>query len=204
MCIIEHIISCRKMPPTFSPVLTPAGAAGPAGPQGDPGVPGPAGPQGDPGPAGIQGPTGDTGPTGPPSTLAGIQVQLNEAAFVQIADGDPVLFNQTLFNETANITYAPATGIFTISEPGIYYFSWWLAVDGAAAATTIAFELNGSNGTSVYSASAFVTELMAGNALVNVAAAPVTFSLLNRCGDTAFIPDLVAQGAMSIMHLENV
>jgi hypothetical protein len=104
-------------------------------------------------------------------------------------------------NQTTAITYNAVDGSFTISVPGIYYFDWWIAVDGAAAAPTIAFELSGSNGTSVYTASAIVSDNLSGNALVNVAAAPVTFFLLNQSGDTAFIPGLIAQANMTIIHL---
>ena len=121
-----------------------------------------------------------------------------------VDDGDPFLFNTVLANETTAITYDPVTGTFPISEPGVYYFDWWVAFDGAAAAPTIAVELSGSDGTSVFSASASVTETLSGNALVNVTAPPVTFSLLNQSGDTAFIPALVAQANMTIVHLTQV
>lgn len=184
------------------------GLTGPTGPTGSTGPTGPTGPMGSTGSTGptgatgADGATGSTGPTGPPNNLSGIQVQLQTGKFLTIDDGDPVLFDTTLFNETTAITYSSLTGTFTISVNGIYYFDWWIAVDGAAAATTIAFELSGSDATSVFTASAIVSDLLAGNALVNVTGAPVTFQLLNRCGDTAFIPNLVAQANMTIVHLE--
>ncbi|WP_170164253.1 C1q-like domain-containing protein [Mobilisporobacter senegalensis] len=128
-------------------------------------------------------------------------MQLQSGVFITIDDGNPVIFDTVLFSGTTAITYDAVTGIFTITEPGVYYFDWWVAVDGAAASPTIAFELSGSNGTSVFTASAAVTELLAGNALVNVVGPPVTFSLLNQSGDTAFISALVAQANMTIIHL---
>lgn len=148
-------------------------------------------------------------PSGPPSPPcssgpAGLQVLLQTGAFLTIAADAPVRFNAVVTNETSAVTYDSLTGVFTINAAGVYYFSWWIAVEGGASAVTTAFGLNGSEGTSVYTDSADATDLLAGNALVNVAAAPAVFRLLNRCTDTAFIPDLAVQAGMTVMHITAV
>jgi hypothetical protein len=53
----------------------PAGATGPAGPQGETGVAGPAGPQGETGVAGPAGPQGETGPAGADGTTSNSQIK---------------------------------------------------------------------------------------------------------------------------------
>ncbi len=75
-------------------------------------------------------------------------------------------------------------------------------MDGAASSPTIAYELNGSDGTSVYIASAIVSDLLSGNALVDVKE-PTTFRLLNKSGDEAYLPNLIVQANMTIIHLEH-
>lgn len=151
---------------------------------------------------GAPGPTGPTGPSGVGSILSGIQVQLQLNTYSTIADGAPVLFNTILFDKTDAITYEPLNGIFTIDTPGVYYFDFSIAMDGAASSPTIAYELNGSDGTSVYIASAIVSDLLSGNALVDVKE-PTTFRLLNKSGDEAYLPNLIVQANMTIIHLEH-
>ena len=127
-------------------------------------------------------------------------IQTAEAS--EIADGEPILFDTVITNETTAITYNPVNGEFTISEEGVYYFDFWIAVDTAATATTITFELEGSDGTSILTSSSNTAQTLSGNALVNVTTVPSTFRLLNQSGDTAFIPALPAQANMTIIHLE--
>lgn len=106
------------------------------------------------------------------------------ASGTTVANGANVLFN-TLINNTLNseIIYNAPTGAFTITQPGNYYVSWWVNTDGAEEATTVQFSVV-ANGTSVAASSPapIVTTQLNGTALITVAYAPVTLSLVNTTG----------------------
>jgi hypothetical protein len=77
--------------------------------------------------------------------LQGIQVQAQNLAEAFIIDGDPVLFDTVLINQTPDISYDAETGVFTITEPGNYFVSWWVTTGGSAGPVNMIFgvTLNG-------------------------------------------------------------
>ncbi|WP_235839193.1 hypothetical protein [Clostridium sp. Marseille-P2415] len=103
-----------------------------------------------------------------------------------MANGSPVLFNTVLTDQSANISYNTATGIATITAPGVYYVSWWISTDGAGPSTFVEFtaQVNGSGGVSA--SSPIVTGQLNGIALVTVGAVPATVAIVNTTGQTVF------------------
>ncbi len=155
------------------------GAQGPQGPQGAQGTQGPQGPQGEIGPAG---PQGEQGPAGPTVALRGIETSLTNASGGTLADGSPVLFNNTVSNNTIGGTYASATGTFTLTEPGTYLINWWVALGTAQATQATAFSLT-ANGTPARTAytGANAGEIN-GTSLITVGDSPVSIRLVNNSG----------------------
>ena len=173
------------------------GPTGPTGPTGSTGITGVTGPTGSTGPQGIQGPTGPTGPTGatgatgptgPEGNLLGLQVTYETAGSVEVDDGDPIVFNNILTNNST-ITYDNTTGIFSITEEGTYYISWNLAVDGAASSPYIQLDLEFSNSQVISISSTIVNQIASNSAFIEVLSTdlPLTFSLVNNSGDTLFV-----------------
>jgi hypothetical protein len=116
--------------------------------------------------------------------LLGIQAQLLGDGVGTVADGANVIFDTLTTDVSPNITYSAVTGEFTITAPGNYYVAWWVATDGAEAATTVSFavELNGGGG--VLGSSPIVTGQLNGSVLVTVGAVPATIALTNVTGAT--------------------
>ncbi len=138
-----------------------------------------------------------------PATV-GIQTELTvEEVGEVVPDGGNVLFNTVLNDQSDNITYDPATGEFTITEPGNYYVSWWFAADGAGPAANIsmAVAVNGVPYSTV--SSAIVSDQISGYALVTVEDVPATISLMNVTGEDMFIPVVPVQSGMVILELTN-
>lgn len=136
-----------------------------------------------------------------PTELEGIQVELTDAGGGVIADGQNVLFNTVLNDQSNNISYNPGTGEFIITRPGNYVVSWWTAPDGAEAATSVSFAV-AVNGVPYSTASSpIVSVQMSATALVTVTTVPATISLVNVTGAGVFVPTIPVQAGMVITAL---
>lgn len=98
------------------------------------------------------------------------------------------------------ITYDSATGIFTITEEGVYSVSWLQSVEQPAVQPlSLGLRLNGDN-IGTFGANLQQGQL-AGAVLVEVTAAPATLQLINT-GTNAIVPGsaTVLQGNLIILQ----
>jgi hypothetical protein len=133
--------------------------------------------------------------------LLGIQTQLLASGGALVADGAQIIFD-TITNDQANdINYNLATGVFTITAPGNYYVSWWVAVDGSDGpiVLTFAVELNGGGG--VLGSAPTVTGQINGSALITVVATPATITLVNVTGAAIVLADSPVQANLVITEV---
>ncbi len=146
---------------------------------------------------------GATGPIGPGNALSGVQVQLQGSSGGSVADSANVLFDVNLNSVSPNIAYAPATGVFTITEAGTYYISWWVITDGAEAETNVEFTIETSTGgaISAVSPAPTVTTQLSGNALITVTTVPTTFSLVNNSGATVTYGTGAVQADLTVVQI---
>ncbi|XP_054624471.1 complement C1q-like protein 3b [Dunckerocampus dactyliophorus] len=107
------------------------GRMGPRGPVGEPGPPGPAGPPGERGAPGLPGPPGASGPTGAISaaTYNTVPKIAFYAGLKKQHEGYEVLKFDDVVTNLGN-HYDPATGKFTCSIPGIYFFVYHVLMRG--------------------------------------------------------------------------
>ena len=150
-----------------------------------------------------------TPPTPPPvvpiAQLTGMQVQLVGADQTLIADGENIIFNSIITNLSPDITYNSITGVFTVTEAGVYYADWWVNTDGASEATTILLTLEFSSGPAISAStpSPFTTVQLNGQALVSLPAG-TTFSLVNNSGSTIALATSQIQADLSIMKVVTI
>lgn len=152
---------------------------------------------------GPPGPPGPPGPVSTPTQLRGLEVQL-QGETATILNGDPVIFDTTITNQSPFISYNSITGTITIIETGIYYINWWISTDGAEASTFVAFSINTSAGNSIEAASPIVNGQLNGNALISVTASvmtPVTLQLVNTTGMTVFIGNTPVRADLTIINV---
>lgn len=163
---------------------------------------GPRGYRGARGPRGYRGYPGPAGPPSPASALAGIQVQLVGSAISTIDDGANVVFDTIVNDASLAVSYNPLNGVFTINQPGNYYVNWWVNADGAGPSPTVTFSVRASNGQTISASSTSpITSLqLNGNALITAGVGPVTLSLVNNTGQTAFLGSSAIQAEMTILH----
>jgi len=138
-----------------------------------------------------------------PTSLGGVQTQLDNAAGDVITNGSDVEFNTVLNDQSADISYNPATGAFTITKSGNYLVSWWFAAGGAAPATTVSFAVE-VNGVPYSTASSpIVSGQLSGTALVTVTSTPTVITLVNVTGDDVFIPATPVQSGFVVTEIVN-
>jgi hypothetical protein len=129
---------------------------------------------------------------------------LIEGGETTIADNAPILFDTVINNTSTALTYDPITGEITITESGVYYVNWWLAIDGSTVSPTISYTIITSAGDSVTASSPILSENMSGNALLSITASlitPVTLQLINTTGNDTFIGSTAVQADLTIIHL---
>lgn len=136
-----------------------------------------------------------------PAVLGGIQAQLDDAEVTILPNGDNVIFNTVLNDQSPNIDYDTTTGEFTITQPGNYLVNWWVAVDGAGPATTISFAVALNNIPYSIASSPIVSDQLSGDALVTVAAVPTVVTLINFTGEDAFIAGTPVQANIVITEV---
>ncbi len=167
------------------------------GPQGS------AGPTGAQGPVGPQGLTGVTGATGPEISSTLIDAIWVTGGLSSLANGAAVPFDN-IRTDRGNISYNQGTREFIINETGYYLVNWWIATGGIPAPSTINFALRLNGVTQSQSASPLGTGQVSGTAVVWVAQAPSTLTLVNDSGAAISIPATAAQGDITIVKVASL
>ena len=119
-----------------------------------------------------------------------------------IAPGAPVIFDAIVNDLSTVIAYDAVTGTVTLSATGVYYVNWWLAADGIAGdgtATMPTFSLVTSTAGSFLSSSPIGSGQFSGNALIFVAAVPVTFQLVSAIDSTTFLGILPVRADLTVL-----
>ncbi|XP_053441252.1 protein HP-25 homolog 1-like isoform X2 [Nycticebus coucang] len=130
MVIAAFWILAVFVPPLVADVKS-SGDPEPCGPQGPPGPPGPMGPPGIPGIPGLLGLPGLPGARGLPGNVQKCP-PLPQSAFSVKRAGpfpgpfQPLVFQEALYNHQGHFDLA--TGVFTCTVPGIYYFGFDIAL----------------------------------------------------------------------------
>lgn len=198
-CIGPSRFGCFKCP------TGPMGPMGPRGPKGDKGQRGPKGDMGLRGPMGKRGPTGPTGPTGVAQTqlLKGAQYQWITNEFQIVPDGDPVVFNTLILNNSA-ITYDNSTGRFTLPEEGTYLVQWSVSTSGAGPSTYVAMGLEVLGGAVTEQTVELPLSEISASMLVNVTTAPTVIRLINTTGEDLFVNNTSVQANIVITHMASL
>lgn len=149
----------------------------------------------------MQGPIGPTGPPGTSPLVRGIQAELISENGSQIPTATTLIFDEILNNQTPDITYDSANGHFTLSRAGYYYITWWVAVDGAERTADVIFSVAVNDTPAVAGAAPSLTGQVVGSALITVAEAPATVSLVNISEDIVALADLEPQANITIIAL---
>ena len=132
----------------------------------------------------------------------GIQAQLQGSGGDTIIDGENVLFDTVINDQSANISYSAATGEFTIMSAGNYYIDWWVSTDGASASTFVTFNLVLNGGVAISGSSPAVTGQLHGSAFITANVVPSAVTLVNASGDTVGYGAIPVQANIVIVEID--
>ncbi len=99
------------------------------------------------------------------------------------------------------MTLNAANGEITITAPGNYYVSWWIAVDGSTVATTITFTLESDGAPLSSAATPILSDQLTGADLITVVGTPSVLTLVNTTGNDVFIGVTTVQANLVIFPL---
>jgi len=136
------------------------------------------------GATGVTGATGATGTDGFETQLRGMQFQLQDQQIESVDSGDTVIFDTIISDLSSFISYNDKTGEITITQTGVFYINWWVAINtglGADESFTFAI-ISSANDRIQASAPSLQAIQINGNALISITASeksPVTLKLVN-------------------------
>lgn len=117
---------------------------------------------------------------------AQIGLQIERSASGSVAQGANAIADSIVYS-AGNISYNPATGVITFNESGRFLLNWWVAYQLVDAAnTTATLALSSSQGDFLEGNSVSPSGQVVGMGIIEVAAAPVTLSLVNASAGTLY------------------
>lgn len=137
--------------------------------------------------------------TGGGGILQGYQAQLQGSPAEFIADGDNVIFDTVIADQSDNVSYNAATGEFTLTGAGNYFISWWVTTDGSTGPVNMVFGVLVNGSTVALGNSPIVTGQVNGNAFITVGDLPVTVTLTNLTGADVLYANIPAQANITIL-----
>ncbi|MGU9539452.1 hypothetical protein ACQX0N_10810 [Clostridium tepidum] len=107
-------------------------------------------------------------------------LQLQRTTAGTIAPNTNLIFDNILLSTGSDISYDSETGVITIYKTGIYYIDWWVNTQSSFSADYVSFAIKTSDNKIIQGESPIKIDQISGNALLNVAAVPYSFSLINN------------------------
>jgi Collagen triple helix repeat (20 copies). len=135
--------------------------------------------------------------------MSNIVLQIERLAAGTVDVGANVIFDDTVYT-SGNISYNAATGVITFHEAGIYILNWWVATQSSFSTNGAVFAFSSSQGDFLEGNSPIRTGVVPGLGVIEVAAAPVTASLINASTAAVFISAVVPVKASLIIVQDDI
>ena len=110
--------------------------------------------------------------------MSNIALQIERLAAGSVVPGNNVIFDTTVYS-SGNISYSSGTGVITFNEAGRYVIEWFVSSQSSSSTNGAVFAISTSQGDFLEGNSPIKTTEVVGACIVEVAAVPVTASLVN-------------------------
>ncbi|MCL1991277.1 MAG: hypothetical protein FWG67_10360 [Defluviitaleaceae bacterium] len=114
--------------------------------------------------------------------IEGISLQLTTLDERTLPDKNPVIFDESLSDNSRYMGYNPETGIIEICKRGMYVIDWTIAVEDALACDFVRFGLTVNETFHTSSTLPTTSGQLTGHALIQVNQVPTTVKLINDTG----------------------
>ncbi len=135
--------------------------------------------------------------------MSNIALQVERLAAGTITSAGNVIFDTVVYT-AGNISYNSVTGVITFNETGRYVFTWWVATQTSASTNGAVFALSSSQGDFLEGNSPIKTGEVVSIGIVDVAAAPVTVSLINASTAQFYYSTLVPVKATLVVIEDDI
>lgn len=135
--------------------------------------------------------------------MSDIALQIDRSVTGSVAAASNVIFDTVVFS-AGNISYNNITGVITFNEAGRYVINWWVATQASESLIGAAFALSSSQGDLLAGNSPVKTGGVVGMGIIEVAAAPVTVSLINNSAVTIFFSSIVPLKASLVVVQDDI
>jgi len=130
-----------------------------------------------------------------------MQLSLVGSSAGSVGNGDCVAFDTINANNTLGVSYKAGSGIITLNSTGTYLVNWWIAIENAQSAESLAFALSLNGGDVQTSYSDIGGGQIYGTAIVTVNSISSTLSLVNRSGEAVTLVTAAGQGGLTLTQL---
>ncbi|WP_280634493.1 hypothetical protein [Clostridium aminobutyricum] len=130
-----------------------------------------------------------------------LQIERTSAGFVAVSDN--VIFDSLVFS-SGNVSYDSLTGVITFNETGRYVINWWVAIQTTLSTNGSGFALSSSQGDFLEGNSPIKSDEVVGIGIIEVAAAPVTVSLVNSSTNVVYYSSIVPVTATLVVVEDDV
>lgn len=135
--------------------------------------------------------------------MSNIALQIERLASGSVNTEENVIFDSVVYS-AGNISYSSTTGIITFNEAGRYTLDWWVAAQATSSTNGTVFALSSSQGDLLEGSSPLKTSEVVGIGIIEVAAAPVTVSLISASTSTVFYSAIVPVKATLVVIEDDI
>jgi len=129
-------------------------------------------------------------------------MQLTTVDDKHLPAGDPIIFNETLTDNSRFISYDFETGVIEIFKQGNYLIDWDVVIEGSSQEPKVSFGIEVNGEVKASSTLPVTVGQLSGQALIHVDQITTTVRLINNTGETVQLSKFTPIANLRIISVE--